>query len=186
MGKQSLFIAAKEDFQDLFCFLKTRGGVPLTVYGEEIHPEDPRFSIPGAAFVHFPAHSKVEMTMHSSGRSVLSMDSRNHCIEVAEHGAGILDYSLPVSRIYIHTTASPDSPTPNWLSKEYQALLRYIQRTAVEKDKSSIVVSVNEDSQSIIESNNDNNSVQVSYKVTIPLLSNIILLSNTILLFPNT
>ena len=138
MGKQSLFIAAKEDFQDLFCFLKTRGGVPLTVYGEEIHPEDPRFSIPGAAFVHFPAHSKVEMTMHSSGRSVLSMDSRNHCIEVAEHGAGILDYSLPVSRIYIHTTVSPDSPTPNWLSKEYQALLRYIQRTAVEKDKSSI------------------------------------------------
>ena len=44
-----------------------------------------------------------------------------------------------------------------------------------EKDKSSIVVSVNEDSQSIIESNNDNNSVQVSYKVTIPLLSNITL-----------
>ena len=137
MGKQSLFIAAKEDFRDLFCFLKTRGGVPLTVYGEEIHPEDPDFSIPSIAFVHFPAQSKVTMALHRSGRSVLSIETRNQCIEVAEHGAGILDYTLPVSRIYMHTTAYPDTPAANWLIKEYQALARYIQNNAVRKDKSS-------------------------------------------------
>ena len=137
MGKQSLFIAAKEDFRDLFCFLKTRGGVPLTIYGEEIYPEDPNFIIPGAAFVFFPAHTEVKMALHNSGQYILSTETRNHCIEVAEHGAGILDYSLPVSRIYIHTTSYPDSQTPDWLLKEYRALVRYIQKNAVDKHKHS-------------------------------------------------
>ena len=137
MGKQTLFIGAKEDFRDLFFFLKTRGGVPLTIYGEEIQPGDPDFTIPGAAFVYFPAHSKVTMALHSSGRSVLSAKTRNHCIEVAEHGAGILDYSLPVSRIYLPTASYPDPPTPDWLIKEYQALARYIQKNAADRDKHS-------------------------------------------------
>ena len=43
-----------------------------------------------------------------------------------------------------------------------------------DKDKSSIMISLNEDSQSIIESAHDN-SIQLEYKITIPLLSNITL-----------
>ena len=126
VGKQTHFIAYGKDFQCLFSEMEKSGASFYQRDGSHFNIADnfDNFGVVHALFG--DSQPGIEINMY--GRA-LSMQAQEESIEIAQNGAGIPIYPLPVSRVYIYSPL-PGCPYNPVLLKRYNKVRRYLQKTA--------------------------------------------------------